>query len=41
MAGYRIVGTLAAHFIDAAGREHDVLLLERRLDPGEFERTAT
>jgi len=37
MAGYRIVGTLAAHFIDAAGGAHDVLLLERRLDPNEFQ----
>ncbi len=38
MAGYRIVGTLAAHFIDAAGKRHDVLLLERPLDPDEFQR---
>ena len=41
MAGYRIVGTLAAHFIDAAGGAHDVLLLERRLDPDEFQAAKT
>lgn len=37
MAGYRIVGTLAAHFTDARGKQHDVLLFERLLDPGEFQ----
>ncbi len=29
--GYRIVGTLSAHFCDAEGKAHDVLLCERQL----------
>jgi RimJ/RimL family protein N-acetyltransferase len=29
--GYRIVGTLSAHFCDAEGKTHDVLLCERQL----------
>lgn len=30
--GFRIVGTIHAHYIDAAGRAHDVFLLEHMLD---------
>ncbi len=29
--GYRVVGTLEAHFTDSLGDTHDVLLLERKL----------
>ncbi|MGH6806652.1 MAG: GNAT family N-acetyltransferase [Ensifer adhaerens] len=30
--GYRVVGTLEKHFVDAHGQQHDVVLLERLLD---------
>jgi RimJ/RimL family protein N-acetyltransferase len=29
--GYRVIGTLEKHFIDATGQSHDVLLFERHL----------
>lgn len=40
MSGYSIVGTLKAHFTDAAGKQHDVLLFERQLDPNKFQRAS-
>lgn len=30
-AGYRIIGTISRHFVDAEGQAHDVLLVERNL----------
>ncbi len=40
MSGYSIIGTLEAHFTDAGGKLHDVLLFERLLDPSEFQRAS-
>lgn len=39
MSGYCLVGTLQQHFADAGGKRHDVLLLEKHLDPSKFKRT--
>jgi RimJ/RimL family protein N-acetyltransferase len=38
MSGYCVVGTLEQHFADARGKRHDVLLLEKQLDPDKFKR---
>lgn len=32
-AGYRVVGTISRQFVDAEGQAHDVLLVEKQLEP--------
>ncbi|GGF68619.1 hypothetical protein GCM10007301_30350 [Azorhizobium oxalatiphilum] len=33
LCGYKLIGTLESHFVDADGQRHDVVLLQKKLPP--------